>query len=141
MFFDASAKGVIEVAVSFGFVELFDAYFAQTVFGIVMIVLGCADGLFGLSSAVLVVAVVVPSEMQELVTANQVVVAAVFSVFAVQQVGSGIILQGFPVSLVTATFDSASVIIAVIGLPVFAVFFAYQPVEVVTLRIMLIIRV
>ena len=141
MFFNTPAKGVIEVAVSFGFVELFDAYFAQTVFGIVMIVLGCADGLFGLSSAVLVVAVVVPSEMQELVTANQVVVAVVFSVFAVQQVGSGIILQGFPVSLITAAFDSASVIIAVIGLPVFAVFFAYQPVEVVTLRIMLIIKV
>ena len=141
MFFDASAKGVIEVAVSFGFVELFDAYFAQTVFGIVMIVLGCADGLFGLSSAVLVVAVVVPSEMQELVTANQVVIAVVFSVFAVQQVGSGIILQGFPVSLVATAFDSAGVIIAVIGLPVFAVFFAYQPVEVVTLRIMLIIKV
>ena len=117
MFFDTPAKGVIEVAVSFGFVELFDAYFAQTVFGIVMIVLGCADGLFGLSSAVLVVAVVVSSEMQELVTANQVVVAVVFSVFAVQQVGSGIILQGFPVSLITAAFDSAGVIIAVIGLP------------------------
>ena len=100
MFFNTPAKGVIEVAVSFGFVELFDAYFAQTVFGIVMIVLGCADGLFGLSSAVLVVTVVVSSEMQELVTANQVVVAVVFSVFAVQQVDSGIILQGFPVSLV-----------------------------------------
>ena len=141
MFFDTPAKGVIEVAVSFGFVELFDAYFAQTVFGIVMIVLGSTDALFAGSSAVLVVAVVVSSEMQELVTANQVVVAVVFSVFAVQQVGSGIILQGFPVSLVTAAFDSASVIIAVIGLPVFAVFFAYQPVEVVTLRIMLIIRV
>ncbi|ORF47699.1 hypothetical protein [Gilliamella apicola] len=133
MFFNTPAKGVIEVAVSFGFVELFDAYFAQKVFGIVMIVLGCADGLFGLSSAVLVVAVVVPSEMQELVTANQVVVAVVFSVFAVQQVGSGIVLQGFPVSLITAAFDSAGVIIAVIGLPVFAVFFAYQSVEVVVL--------
>ena len=141
MFFNTPAKGVIEVAVSFGFVELFDAYFAQTVFGIVMIVLGSTDGLFTGSSAVLVVAVVVPSEMQELVTANQVVIAVVFSVFAVQQVGSGIILQGFPVSLITAAFDSAGVIIAVIGLPVFAVFFAYQPVEVVTLRIMLIIRV
>ncbi|OTP80932.1 hypothetical protein, partial [Gilliamella apicola] len=128
-------------AVSFGFVELFDAYFAQTVFGIVMIVLGSTDALFTGSSAVLVVAVVVPSEMQELVTANQVVVAVVLSVFAVQQVGSGIILQGFPVSLIAAAFDSASVIIAVIGLPVFAVFFAYQPVEVVTLRIMLIIKV
>ncbi len=84
--------------------------------------LGGADGLFTGSSAVLVVAVVVASEMQQLVTANQVVVAVVFSVFAVQQVGSGIILQGFPVSLVAAAFDSAGAIIAVIGLTVFAVF-------------------
>ncbi|PIT14867.1 hypothetical protein BGI33_07195 [Snodgrassella alvi] len=95
--------------------------------------LGCADGLFDLGSAVLVVAVVVPSEMQQLVTANQVVVAVFFSVFTVQQVGSGIVLQGFPVSLITAAFDSAGVIIAVIGLSVFAVFFAYQSVEVVVL--------
>ncbi|MCO6561206.1 MAG: hypothetical protein J6574_08950, partial [Gilliamella sp.] len=64
----------------------------------------------------------------QLVTANQVVVAVVFSVFAVQQVGSGIVLQGFPVSLVSAAFESAGVIIAVIGLSVFAVFFAYQSV-------------
>ena len=128
MFFDTPAKGVVDVAVTLTAACLFDAYFAQTVFGIVMIVLGCADGLFGLSSAVLVVAVVVPSEMQELVTANQVVVAVVFSVFAVQQVGSSIILQGFPVSLVSAAFDSAGVIIAVIGLSVFAMLFAYQQV-------------
>ncbi|WP_143426318.1 hypothetical protein [Gilliamella sp. Occ4-3] len=65
------------------------------------------------------------SEMQQLVTANQVVVAVVFSVFAVQQVGSSIVLQGFPVSLVATAFDSAGAIIAVIGLAVFAVFFAY----------------
>ncbi|WP_287956745.1 hypothetical protein [Snodgrassella sp.] len=97
-------------------------------FGVVVVVLGGADGLFTGSSAVLVIAVVVTSEMQQLVTANQVVVAVVFSVFAVQQVGSGIVLQGFPVSLVTAAFDSAGAIIAVIGLAVFAVFFAYQPV-------------
>ncbi|MFQ0993356.1 hypothetical protein [Gilliamella apicola] len=133
MFFDASAKGVIEVAVSFGFVELFNAYFAQAVFGVVVVMLGGTGGLFTGSSAMLVVTVVVSSEMQELVTANQVVVAVVLSVFAVQQVGSGIILQGFPVSLITATFDSAGVIIAVIGLPVFAVLFAYQSVEVVVL--------
>jgi hypothetical protein len=42
-------------------------------------------------------------------------------------------LQGFPVSLVTAAFNSAGAIIVVIGLSVFAVFFAYQPVEVVVL--------
>ncbi|ORF44135.1 hypothetical protein [Gilliamella apicola] len=141
MFFDTPAKGVVDVAVTLAAACLLNAYFAQAVFSIVVIVLGSADALFGLVSAVLVIAVVVSSEMQELVTANQVVIAVVFSVFAVQQVGSGIVLQGFPVSLITAAFDSASVIIAVIGLPVFAVFFAYQPVEVVTLRIMLIIRV
>jgi hypothetical protein len=42
-------------------------------------------------------------------------------------------LQGFPVSLVTTAFNSAGAIIVVIGLSVFAVFFAYQPVEVVVL--------
>ncbi|WP_257390470.1 hypothetical protein [Snodgrassella alvi] len=42
-----------------------------------MIVLGGADGLFGLGSAVLVVAVVVPSEMQELVTADDILIAGV----------------------------------------------------------------
>ena len=90
-----------------------------------MVVLGGADGLFTGSSAVFIIAVVMASEMQELITANQVVVAVVFSVFAVQQVGSGIVLQGFPVSLVAAAFNSAGAIITVIGLTVFAVFFAY----------------
>jgi hypothetical protein len=42
-------------------------------------------------------------------------------------------LQGFPVSLVAAAFNSAGAIIVVIGLSVSAVFFAYQPVEVVVL--------
>jgi hypothetical protein len=42
-------------------------------------------------------------------------------------------LQGFPVSLVTTAFNSAGAIIVVIGLSVSAVFFAYQPVEVVVL--------
>ncbi|ORF07062.1 hypothetical protein [Snodgrassella alvi] len=133
VFFDPPTEGVVDVAVTLAAACLLNAYFAQAVFSIVVVVLGCADGLFAGSSAVLVVAVVVSSEMQELVTANQVVIAVVFSVFAVQQVGSGIVLQGFPVSLITAAFDSAGVIIAVIGLAVFAVFFAYQSVEVVVL--------
>jgi hypothetical protein len=42
-------------------------------------------------------------------------------------------LQGFPVSLVAAAFNSAGAIIVVIGLSVSAVFFVYQPVEVVVL--------
>jgi hypothetical protein len=49
---------------------LFDAYFAQAVFCIVVVVLGGADALFGLGSAMLVVAVAVSSEMQQLVTAD-----------------------------------------------------------------------
>ncbi|OCG67548.1 hypothetical protein A9G41_09550 [Gilliamella sp. Nev5-1] len=133
MLFNTPAKGIVNIPITLAAACLLNAYFAQAVVGVVVIVLGCADGLFGLGSAVLVIAVVVPSKMQELVTANQVVVAVVFSVFAVQQVGSGIVLQGFPVSLVAAAFDSAGAIIAVIGLAVFAVFFAYQSVEVVVL--------
>jgi hypothetical protein len=56
---------------------LFDAYFAQTVLGVVVVVLGSADGLFGLGSAVLVVAVAVSSEMQKLVTADDILIAGV----------------------------------------------------------------
>ncbi|PIT16809.1 hypothetical protein BGI32_03740 [Snodgrassella alvi] len=84
MFFNTPAKGVIDVAVTLAATCLLNAYFAQAVVGIVVVVLGSTDALFGLGSAVLVVAVVVSSEMQELVTANQVVIAVVFSVFAVQ---------------------------------------------------------
>ncbi|WP_257381729.1 hypothetical protein [Snodgrassella alvi] len=42
MFFDTSAKGVIDVDVdvTLAAVCLFDAYFAQAVFGIVVVVLG-----------------------------------------------------------------------------------------------------
>ena len=64
MFFDTPAKGVVDVAVTLTAACLLNAYFAQAVFSIVVVVLGCADGLFASSSAVLVVAVVVPSEMQ-----------------------------------------------------------------------------
>ena len=75
MFFDTPAKGVVDVAVTLTAACLLNAYFAQAVVGVVVVVLGCADGLFAGSSAVLVVAVVVSSEMQELVTANQVLAA------------------------------------------------------------------
>jgi hypothetical protein len=94
MFFDTLAKGVVDVTLAA--VCLFDAYFAQTVFGAVVVVLGCVDGLFCLDSVVLAVAVLVSSEIQELVTADQIVVAVFFSVFAIQYVCGDIILQGFP---------------------------------------------
>jgi hypothetical protein len=96
MFFDTLAKGVVGVAVTLAAVCLFDAYFAQTVFGAVVVVLGCADCLFCLGSVLLAVAVAVPSEIQELVTADQIVVDVFFSVFAIQYVCGDIILQGFP---------------------------------------------
>ena len=75
VFFNPPAKRIVDVAVAFCMVQLFDTHFGQAVFGIVVVVQGCADGLFAGSSAVLVVAVVVSSEMQELVTANQVLAA------------------------------------------------------------------
>jgi hypothetical protein len=56
---------------------LFDAYFAQAVVGIIVVVLRSADALFGLGSAVLVVAVVVFSEIQELVAADDILIAGV----------------------------------------------------------------
>ncbi|PIT60405.1 hypothetical protein BHC59_00230 [Snodgrassella alvi] len=75
MFFDTPAKGVVDVAVTLAAVCLFDAYFAQTVLGVVVVVLGGTDGLFSLGSAVLVVAVAVSSEMQQLVTADDILIA------------------------------------------------------------------
>jgi hypothetical protein len=40
MFFDTPAKGVVDVAITLAAVCLFDAYFAQAVVGVVMVVLG-----------------------------------------------------------------------------------------------------
>ncbi|WP_367437965.1 hypothetical protein ABX014_03605 [Snodgrassella alvi] len=48
MLFDTSAKGVVDVAVTLAAACLLNAYFAQAVFSIVVVVLGYADGLFGL---------------------------------------------------------------------------------------------
>ena len=64
MFFNPPAKGVVDVAVTLAAACLLNAYFAQAVVCVVVVVLGSTDGLFGLGSAVLVIAVVVPSEMQ-----------------------------------------------------------------------------
>ncbi|WP_367644175.1 hypothetical protein ABVF47_009880 [Snodgrassella alvi] len=45
-----------------------------------------------------------------------VVGTAVFVASFIQQVGGGIVLQGFPVGLVAAAFDAAGAVILVIGL-------------------------
>ncbi|PIT15574.1 hypothetical protein [Snodgrassella alvi] len=77
MLFDTPAKSIVDIAITLAAACLFDAYFAQAVVGIIVVVLRSADALFGLSSAVLVVAVVVFSEIQELVTADDILIARV----------------------------------------------------------------
>ncbi|MFQ1000223.1 hypothetical protein [Gilliamella sp. BG6] len=77
MLFNTPAKGIVNIPITLAAACLLNAYFAQAVFGVVVVVLGSTDALFGLSSAVLVIAVVVPSEMQELVTADDILIAGV----------------------------------------------------------------
>ena len=131
VFFNPPAEDI--VAVAFSMVQLFDTHFGQAVFGIVMVILGTAGGLFAAGTSVFVVAVFQSAEAEQLIKADQVLIAFFFAASSIQQVSRSIVLQGFPVSLVSAAFNSAGVIIAVIGLAVFAVFFAYQLVEVVVL--------
>ena len=133
VFFDAPAKYIVDVAVAFSMVQLFDTHFGQAVFGMVIIILGTAGGLFAAGTSVFVVAVFQSAEAEQLIKADQVLIAFFFAASSIQQVSRSIVLQGFPVPLVSAAFNSAGVIIAVIGLAVFAVFFAYQLVEVVVL--------
>ena len=57
VFFNPPAEGIVDVAVAFSMVQLFDTYFGQAVFGIVMVILGTAGGLFAAGSSVFVVAV------------------------------------------------------------------------------------
>ena len=77
------AKDVVNIVVSFGFVELFDTYFVQEVFS--------------------VIAVLVASEMKKLVTANQVVVAVDFDVIGVVAVVIKMFL--FAIFLIEAKID------------------------------------
>jgi len=93
-----------------------------------MVILGTAGGLFAAGTSVFIVAVFQSAEMahelsEQLYYSKQVVNGIKDRMF-----GRSIVLQGFPVSLITAAFDSAGVIIAVIGLSVFAMLFAYQQV-------------
>ena len=46
VFFDAPTEGIVDVAVAFSMVQLFDTHFGQAVFCIVMVILGTAGGLF-----------------------------------------------------------------------------------------------
>ena len=53
VFFYPPAEGIVDVAVAFSMVQLFDTHFGQAVFGIV--ILGTADGLFAGQAASAVV--------------------------------------------------------------------------------------
>ena len=58
MFFNPPAERIVDVAVAFSMVQLFDTHFGQAVFGIVMVILGTAGGLFAAGTSVFVVAVI-----------------------------------------------------------------------------------
>ena len=100
VFFNPPAEGIVDVAVAFSMVQLFDTHFGQAVFGIVMVILGTAGGLFAAGTSVFVVAVFQSAEAEQLIKADQVLIAFFFTASSVQQVGRSIVLQGFPVSLV-----------------------------------------
>ena len=112
-------------------VQLFDTHFGQAVFGIVMVILGTAGGLFAAGSSVFVVAVFQSTEAEQLIKADQVLIAFFFTASSIQQVGRSIVLQGFPVGFVAAAFDASGHVVAVITLSLSVVFFAYQPVQIV----------
>ena len=133
VFFNPPAKRIVDVAVAFSMVQLFDTHFGQAVFGIVMVILGTAGGLFAAGTSVFVVAVFQSAEAEQLIKTDQVLIAFFFTASSVQQVGRSIVLQGFPVRFVAAAFDASGHVVAVIALSLSVVFFAYQSVEVIVL--------
>ena len=128
VFFNPPAKRIVDVAAAFCMVQLFDTHFGQAVFGIVMVILGTAGGLFAAGSSMFVVAVFQSAEAEQLIKTDQVLIAFFFTASSVQQVGRSIVLQGFPVRFVAAAFDASGYVVAVIALSLTIVFFAYQPV-------------
>ena len=131
VFFNPPAEGIVDVAVAFSMVQLFDTHFGQAVFGIVMVILGTAGGLFAAGTSVFVVAVFQSAEAEQLIKADQVLIAFFFTASSIQQVGRSIVLQGFPVRFVAAAFDASGYVVAVIALSLSVVFFAYQPVQII----------
>uniref|UniRef100_UPI003F9C97A4 hypothetical protein n=1 Tax=Snodgrassella alvi TaxID=1196083 RepID=UPI003F9C97A4 len=117
MFFDTPAKGVVDVAVTLTAACLFDAYFAQAVSGIVMVILGTAGGLFAAGTSVFVVAVFQSAEAEQLIKTDQVLIAFFFAASSVQQVGRSIVLQGFPVCFIAAAFDVLITSVIILNLP------------------------
>ena len=105
MFFNPPAEGIVDVAVAFSMVQLFDTHFGQAVFGIVMVILGTAGGLFAAGTSVFVVAVFQSAEAEQLIKADLVLIAFFFA--------------------------ASGHVVVVIALSLSVVFFAYQPVQIV----------
>ena len=97
--------------------RLLNAYFAQAVSGIVMVILGTAGGLFAAGTSVFVVAVFQSAEAEQLIKTDQVLIAFFFAASSVQQVGRSIVLQGFPVCFVAAAFDVLITSVIILNLP------------------------
>ena len=90
---DAPAEGI--VAVAFSMVQLFDTHFGQAVFGIVMVILGTAGSLFAAGTSVFVVAVFQSAEAEQLIKADQVLVAIFFTVSLYNDIYANIALSNF----------------------------------------------
>ncbi|WP_202984057.1 hypothetical protein [Snodgrassella sp. ESL0323] len=76
-------------------VQLFDTHFGQAVFGIVMVILGTAGGLFAARTSVFVVAVFQSAEAEQLIKANQVLVAIFFTVSSYNDICANMALSNF----------------------------------------------
>ena len=76
-------------------VQLFDTHFGQAVFGIVMVILGTAGGLFAAGTSVFVVAVFQSAEAEQLIKADQVLVAVFFTVSLYNDICANIALSNF----------------------------------------------
>ena len=104
MFFNPPAKCIVDVAVAFSMVQLFDTHFGQAVFGIVMVILGTAGGLFAAGTSVFVVAVVVVQyDIRQDVcsrTAGLFFGQAAIAVVLKTGIHSALAAQGFPVQVV-----------------------------------------
>ena len=95
MFFDPPAEGIIDVTVAFSIIQLFDTHFSQAVFGIVMVILGIADGLFAAGTSVFVVAIFQSTEAEQLIKADQVLVAFFFTLYLYNDICANIALSNF----------------------------------------------
>ena len=76
-------------------VQLFDTHFGQAVFGIVIVILGTASGLFAAGTPVFVVAVFQSAEAEQLIKVDQVLVTVFFTVSLYNDIYTNIALSNF----------------------------------------------